>query len=53
MSQRDLSFSAVRAIRENRILRNVYLWMSGGLVLTAAPCRCHLIRGTLGQTSGG
>ena len=35
MSQRDLSFSAVRAIRENRILRNVYLWMSGGLALTA------------------
>ena len=35
MSNRDLSLNAIRAIRENRILRNVYLWMSGGLTLTA------------------
>jgi FtsH-binding integral membrane protein len=36
MSNRDSSLSQVLAIRENRILRNVYLWMTGGLGLTAA-----------------
>ena len=35
MSNRDSSLSQVLAIRENRILRNVYLWMTGGLGLTA------------------
>jgi FtsH-binding integral membrane protein len=36
MSNRDFSLSQVLAIRESRILRNVYLWMTGGLGLTAA-----------------
>ena len=35
MSNRDFSLSQVLAIRESRILRNVYLWMTGGLGLTA------------------
>ena len=35
MSNRDLSLNPILAIRENRILRNVYLWMTGGLALTA------------------
>ena len=35
MSNRDFSLNQVFAIRENRILRNVYLWMTGGLGLTA------------------
>ena len=35
MSNRDFSLSQILAVRENRILRNVYLWMTGGLGLTA------------------
>ena len=35
MSNRDLSLNPILAIRENRILRNVYLWMTGGLAFTA------------------
>ena len=35
MSNRDFSLNQILAVRENRILRNVYLWMTGGLGLTA------------------
>lgn len=35
MANRDYSLSQIFALRENRILRNVYLWMTGGLGLTA------------------
>lgn len=35
MANRDYSLSQILALRENRILRNVYLWMTGGLGLTA------------------
>ena len=35
MANRDYSLSQIHALRENRILRNVYLWMTGGLGLTA------------------
>lgn len=35
MSNREYSLSQILALRENRILRNVYLWMTGGLGLTA------------------
>ncbi|MCY4484615.1 MAG: Bax inhibitor-1/YccA family protein [Spirochaetaceae bacterium] len=35
MLNRDLSLSPILAIRQNRILRNVYLWMTGGLAFTA------------------
>ena len=35
MANRDHSLSQIFALRENRILRNVYLWMTGGLGLTA------------------
>ena len=35
MSNRDFSLDQILAVRENRILRNVYLWMTGGLGLTA------------------
>ena len=35
MSNREYRLSQVAALRENRILRNVYLWMTGGLGLTA------------------
>ena len=34
MRNQELSFSAIQVIRDNRILRNVYVWMTGGLALT-------------------
>ena len=34
MKNQELSLSAIRIIRDNHILRNVYAWMTGGLALT-------------------